>query len=110
MHKPLLAAIVAALLALAAGGTAAAPKATAEPMDIEPETLSKLALERAKARNNARVTGQRASTGLGADGKSPAECGAVNIGNIITGGRGFQPREVTVVITGDVINANNQCK
>jgi hypothetical protein len=34
----------------------------------------------------------------------------VNIGNVITGGKpGFQPREVTVVITGDVINANNKC-
>jgi len=110
MHKPLHAIVLAALLAVVAAPALAAPKATAEPMDIEPETLSKLALERAKARNNARVTGQRASTGLGPDGKSPAECGAVNIGNIITGGKGFQPREVTVVITGDVINANNQCK
>jgi hypothetical protein len=111
MHKPLhAAALAAALLAVVAMPASAAPKATAEPMDIEPETLSKLALERAKARNNARVTSQRASAGLGQDGKSPAECGAVNIGNIITGGKGFQPREVTVVITGDVINANNQCK
>ena len=110
MPKFLLAVTVVALLALVAVAAPAAPKATAEPMDIEPETLSKLALERAKARNNGRVTGQRASAGLGPDGKSPAECGAVNIGNIITGGRGFQPREVTVVITGDVINANNQCK
>jgi len=109
MHAPLHAAVLVALLALVALPAPAAPKATAEPMDLDPELLSKLALERAKNRTINRVASQQAG-GLGPDGKSPAECGAVNIGNVITGGKGFQPREVTVVITGDVINANNQCK
>ena len=109
MHAPLHAAVLVALLALVAPPASAAPKATAEPLDLDPELLSKLALERAKTRTINRVAGQQAG-GLGPDGKSPAECGAVNIGNVITGGKGFQPREVTVVITGDVINANNQCK
>lgn len=108
MHKYLLA--VAALLVVATAPAQAAPKANAEPMDLEPELLSKLALERAKTRNVTRSASANGGAGLGPDGKSPAECGAVNIGNVITGGRGFQPREVTVVITGDVINANNQCK
>jgi hypothetical protein len=110
MHAHLHAAALVALLAVVVALPAsAAPKATAEPLDLDPELLSKLALERAKTRNINRITNQQAG-GLGPDGKSPAECGAVNIGNVITGGKGFQPREVTVVITGDVINANNQCK
>jgi hypothetical protein len=112
MFKQLFAATaLVALLAFIAAVAQAAPAATAEPMDLEVELLSKLALERAKARNMARPANQKGRAGTGLDGKSPGECGNVNIGNVITGGRpGFQPREVTVVITGDVINANNQCK
>jgi hypothetical protein len=99
-----------ALLALASAAVQA-NNAVAEPMDIEPAVLSKLALERAKTRGQVtdakRQGGARAGDGLA----DPADCGNVNIGNIITGGKpGFQPREVTVVITGDVINANNKCK
>jgi len=37
-------------------------------------------------------------------------CGGVNVGNVSGGpGAGSLPRQVTVVITGDVINANNKC-
>jgi len=111
MHKHLLATAMVTLLALAAAAAQAAPAAVAEPMDIEPEILSKMALQRAKAGNVGRSTGPKGGASNGLDSANPSGCGAVNIGNIITGGRpGFQPREVTVVITGDVINANNQCK
>jgi hypothetical protein len=98
------------LIAVGSAAVQAGTSATAEPMDMDPAILSKLALERAKARNAARLDkNSGASTGL--DGNNPAECGSVNIGNVMTGGKpGFQPREITVVITGDVINANNKCK
>lgn len=37
-------------------------------------------------------------------------CGGVNVGNVTSGrGVGSMPREVTVIVTGDVINANNKC-
>ena len=111
MHKHLHATIMVALLALSAAAAQAGPNANAEPMDMDPAILSKLALERAKSRNVNRAASTKGGASNGLDGASPAECGSVNIGNVITGGKpGFQPREVTVVITGDVINANNQCK
>ena len=107
--KPLLLCCATVLLALV---SAAALAVNAEPMDLEPETLAKLAQQRAKANGLSKtsdaVGNARASDGLA---NSPAACGAVNIGNVIGGGRpGFQPREITVVITGDVINANNKCR
>jgi hypothetical protein len=114
MQKDLLAATaLVALLALFVAVAQAAPAAVAEPMDIDPEILSKMALQRAKARNLGQTGSAKSGTGNtnGAGSPAPFDCGAVNIGNIIGNGRpGFQPREVTVVITGDVINANNQCK
>ena len=111
MHKHLLASAAVALLALASAAVQAAPAAIAEPMEIEPEILSKMALQRAKARNMGQTGSARTGAANGAGTPGPFGCGAVNIGNIIGNGRpGFQPREVTVVITGDVINANNQCK
>ena len=42
---------------------------------------------------------------------SSGDCGNIDIGNVDTGKKiGFGPRDVTVVITGDVINANNNCQ
>ena len=107
--KPLVLCSATLLLAVV---SAAAQAANAEPMDLEPETLAKLAHERAKARRLSQkseaVGTARASNGLA---NPAAPCGAVNIGNVIGNGRpGFQPREITVVITGDVINANNKCR
>ncbi len=38
------------------------------------------------------------------------QCGSVNIGNVVNP-KGFGgPKEIDVIITGDVINANNKCK
>jgi hypothetical protein len=110
MTKPLQMTFLAAALAFACLGAQAAPNA--EPMDLEPDVLAKLAHERAKARGLSNKSAGVGRPGANADASNPlAECGAVNIGNVLTGGRpGFQPREVTVVITGDVINANNNCR
>lgn len=110
-YKPYLLTGLTAVLAIVSAA-AQAGNANAEPMDLEPEMLSKLALERAKTssqRGAAAQANKRATADVGAN--PVAECGALSIGNINTGGRvGFQPREVTVVITGDVINANNRCR
>jgi hypothetical protein len=108
MQKLLLAAGLAALLATM--GDAAHAAANAEPLEIDPAVLSKMALERAKNRSLARNADRNGARDALEAGAPTAECGSVNIGNVITGGRpGFQPREITVVITGDVINANNKC-
>jgi hypothetical protein len=109
MHRPLLVSSLVVLLALTSG--AARAVANAEPMDMDASLLSKLALERAKNRGQA-AADARAGAATASDGlRNPADCGNVNIGNVITGGKpGFQPRDVTVVITGDVINANNKCR
>ena|SRR2546423_14398645 len=109
MHRPLFVSSLVVLLALASSAAQAA--ATAEPMDLDAAQMSKLALERAKNRRQA-AADARGGAATASDGlRDPADCGNVNIGNVITGGKpGFQPREVTVVITGDVINANNKCR
>ena len=36
-------------------------------------------------------------------------CGSVDIGNVLDHGIGG-PREIDIIITGDIINANNRCK
>ena len=36
------------------------------------------------------------------------KCGSIEIGN--TQSRGQAPREVTVIVTGDVVNVGNKCK
>lgn len=112
INKPLLLTGLTALLALACAA-AQAGNANAEPMELEPEMLSKLALERAKTSSQRSAAAQANKRATSADaGANPvAECGALSVGNINTNGRiGFTPREVTVVITGDVINANNRCR
>ena len=92
--------IAASLLAM---GNAQA--ATAEPLDYEPDVLAKLAKERARA------TSQNAQDGRSGQKSATADCGSVNIGNVVGNGRvGFGPTEVNVIITGDVINANNNCR
>lgn len=109
MHWPLLVSGLVVFLAFASPAARAA--ATAEPLDLDAAQLSKLALERAKTRTQAAADARAGATPASDGLRDPAECGNVNIGNVITGGRpGFQPREVTVVITGDVINANNKCR
>ncbi|MBW8830513.1 MAG: hypothetical protein JF606_13965 [Burkholderiales bacterium] len=109
MQRHLLITTIVALLALACAAVQAA--ALAEPLDMDPAILSKLALERARSRGQASAVAREGAT-VASDGlRDPADCGNVNIGNVVTGGKpGFQPREITVVITGDVINANNKCK
>jgi uncharacterized low-complexity protein len=109
MFKPLIAAAFAALLSVVVVGSAHA-QASAEPLDIDPAILSKLAKERAKTNTVAKRSATANKSANGPD-QNDADCGAVAIGNVTTGSRiGFQPQEVTVIVTGDVINANNRCR
>jgi uncharacterized low-complexity protein len=101
----------AAGLAMAAG--AAAHNVETEPSDLDPALIAKIAKMKAKSQT------------LGGDSKiGPAgekiidgstagrgRCGNVDIGNVSSTGPAWQiPREITVVITGDVVNAGNSCK
>jgi hypothetical protein len=84
--------------------------ATAEPLDVDPEVLAKLAMEKARATSRSGQT-QSAAKKEQQNNAPGAECGAIAIGNVIGNNRiGFAPTDVNVVIVGDVINANNNCK
>ena len=40
-----------------------------------------------------------------------SSCGNVDIGNIVSTSPGWRgPQQITVVVTGDVVNAGNNCK
>lgn len=82
----------------------------AEPTDLPESSLAKLA--KARAKSSTMGSSQQGS----GDGSSVADqnsgisdCG-INIGNSINPPRGFAPREIIVVVKGDVVNANNRCK
>lgn len=89
-----------------------AANATAEAQDLDADILAKIAKERAKG--NAQLGADRRADrkGLGTDPTNSDGCGNIGIGNIFTGGNtGFRPpREVTVIVTGDIVSANNRCR
>lgn len=88
-----------ALLGLALAASLARAEGDDPPED--PRILAKMA--KAKAKQNQ----QQAGTGS----PNSNNCGGVDIGNINTPQPvGGVPREVTVIVTGDVINAGNKCK
>jgi len=84
----------------------AAIAATSEPIGLEAGIEAKTSRERARqaAQRGAREQEQRR--------REDAECGSLDIGNVTAGGSGFNrvPREITVVVQGDVVNANNRCR
>ncbi|CAK0782005.1 hypothetical protein CCP3SC15_90034 [Gammaproteobacteria bacterium] len=58
----------------------------------------------------ARFKAEVQSLGTGGPGTGAAKsanCGSVSIGNVRTGPGGAAPREVTTIVTGDVINVSN---
>ncbi len=96
------ASLIVGLMICSAGAIAA----DAETADLPENILAKMARYKAKRFNEPsdksfieRRRGDQVGT-----------CGGLNIGNV-SGGRGVRsmPRQVTVVISGDVINANNKC-
>ena len=87
--------------------------ATTEPLDIDDRLAARIAKMKIKNKANGQsANGYTSSPGgqIGYVGEGrQTECGAVDIGNVNTNGRGGGPREVTVVITGDVVNTGNKC-
>lgn len=106
MYQPKIAALILAFFIAQEYALAANP----EPMGADVDVIAKLAKEKAKRHGqNGRNGSQDAANGI--NGGDDAPCGNVDIGNFVSGNKGGRaPREITVVITGDVINANNKCK
>ncbi|MCB1956864.1 MAG: hypothetical protein KDG55_14370 [Rhodocyclaceae bacterium] len=98
--------ILTGLFLCSALATGSAWAADAETADLPENILAKMARYKSKRFNDdsdksfiERRRGDQVGT-----------CGGLNVGNV-TAGRGVRsmPRQVTVVISGDVINANNKC-
>lgn len=91
--------------------SASAFSATAEPLNVDADMLARLAKEKARRHSAYIPRGQSAADAVNGDGENSAACGNVDIGNFVSNGRGSRaPREINVIITGDVINANNNCR
>jgi hypothetical protein len=87
------------------------PAVDAEPSDMEEASLAKTA--RARAKSSAQMRQQHGSGSLLGDQDAAAKglspCG-INIGNSVNSQPGKAPKEIIVVVKGDVINANNSCR
>ena len=80
---------------------------------VETEVSDMDDLLRAKvAKHKAKQTSMNQSVNASsADAQNEAgSCGGVDIGNSVGAKPGRAPKEIVVVITGDVVNANNKCK
>ena len=72
----------------------------------------KVSKQKAKSRATKNQNQRNYADSFGVDDSEDEEsqCGAVDIGNIKTDHSFRVPREIHVIITGDVINANNDCE
>lgn len=82
-------------------------QAEAEPTDLDPRLLAKMAKVRAKqdVQEN-----KRESDGEGGANSSGLPSCAVNIGNSVNAPKGNAPKEIAVFVKGDVIVSGNKCK
>jgi hypothetical protein len=81
------------------------PVVTAGDPSVNPKMNAKIARIKAKQRALARKNGTEGGAGRNSDG-----CGNIAIGNV-TNEKGAQAtRDLTVVVTGDVISTGNKCK
>jgi hypothetical protein len=95
---------IATLATLGLFGAHAAYGTNAEPGDADDRTLAKTARARAKMSNASQAKSK------GKDGGDENSSCDLNIGNVTTTRPGTAPKEIIVVVQGDVINANNKCK
>jgi hypothetical protein len=104
--KILTASAMMSLIALIAIGPAAPALAVSDkPLDVDIDTLAKIAKQRSKKFYDPKANAEHS------DQNGGKECGALNIGTFQSDGKSSRaPREITVVVTGDVINAFNDCK
>jgi hypothetical protein len=98
--------LTGALLCVSSAGFAA----DTETADIPEGVLAKMA--RINAKQGADRDGSGDGESLRERRKSNPSCGSLNVGNVDMGNRriGAPVREVTVIVKGDVINANNKCR
>lgn len=95
-----------ALLCLLSLGVAAVHAVETEVSDMDDMLRAKVAKHRAKQTS----LNQNANANSAAAQDEGGGCGAVDIGNSVNSKPGKAPKEIVVVITGDVVNANNKCK
>ena len=84
---------------------------------FDDESNAKMARVKAKTKrikkssaSTARSTAKSRTDSSSSDGMN-AECGSINIGNTVNQSPvGVRNQETIVIIDGDVINANNECK
>lgn len=104
--------VAAATVSLA--HASASPQADTEPSELPDGIVAKMNRLSSKQIN---VHDRGARDGNNADGlahgssagQSTPACGSLNVGNVTTNPFGGGPRQVNVLIKGDVINANNKC-
>jgi len=84
--------------------------ANAGELDLSDAQSAKLARHKAKQRVEKNETQEDYSPGRkDLSEAQEADCGTVDIGNVFSD-KGFGgPKKIDVIITGDVINANNDC-
>jgi hypothetical protein len=94
---------IAAVAAVGLVVPGAAQAVSAEPTDSDDRSLAKIARARAKTAGSAQAKTQAKN------GSNDSSCD-LNIGNTVNTRPGAGPKEIIVVVQGDVINANNKCK
>lgn len=97
----------ATLVALAVGLHFGATHAVDLEMDDSLEDLTRAKVAKQRAKQNT----QRRSLTEDSAGDGGGGCGNIDIGNSQGGRPGFSgPKEIIVVVKGDIINSNNKCK
>ncbi len=98
---------VALCFAVTLGTAPAAFAARDEVWDVEEEVLAQMA--RMKVRKHTENKARSALTQLDKESQgTPSGCGNLNIGNV-KNTRANGDQKITIVVTGDIINANNKC-
>lgn len=84
--------------------------AKAEPLDVDIDIQQQLVKEKTKEGQQNIKNNKTGSTGS-SSGSGSSACGNIDIGNSAPAkGAGQFAKPATVIITGPVINANNNCK
>lgn len=86
------------------------PSTESSLMDDRPRMGAKVAKQKSKMNAPSDEQSRWGEDGSGVGGADEARCGNVDIGNVNTAGSNRRIRENIVIITGDVINANNRCR
>ena len=90
--------------------------AKSEPMEVDIDIQKTLVKEKTKEgqrniKDKAAGAGAGGSGGGAGGGSGPSSCGNIDIGNSTPSkGAGQFAKPTTVIVTGPVINANNNCK